>query len=314
MNKLYQIYAYYLNIHLSKLCDVTHDVYASDILTNIEPSQYDAIILLNKAWGVPNQYKSLAKTKSAIVCSIIESSAHKSVEHILFYMRTSRKRRNRSGCIPITWMCDSTICSPAQSKNEINILIDHDWPAYVKSGCDMTDRITTQAKQFARDYGGDKKIVIKRMYRGGSVCVTIDPYEEGLPEVVVASGRRTKYKDICKIYAAADIFFVTHPESLGMSVLETAMCGCLIVAPKRFIKPHLLNCVKHVDFTVVVPWDTIITTISDDTNITECREMAMKYSWDRAARIIYNTIACFRKYSHRGYELTPKLHKRIFGS
>ena len=307
MNKLYTIYAYFLNFHLGKLCDVTHAYYKTGILNKMTPNQYDAIIMLFNARGVPNEYKELAKTKSRVVCCISENSNRKVIEQILFYM----KGRPRRGCIPITWMCDSTICAPAQVKNEINILIDHNWPGYVIQGTDMTDYITHQVKQFARDYKGNKKIIIKRLYHGGTMCVTIDPYEKDLP-VVHNIKVRTAYKDICKTYAVTDIFFVTHKESLGMTVLETAMCGALVVVPKNFIKGHLIKCVKHVDFTDIVPWDTLTSIISSDTNIAECREMAMKYSWERAAKVIYMSISLYRKYKHHNCVLTPKLQKIIY--
>ncbi len=71
-----------------------------------------------------------------------------------------------------------------------------------------------------------------------------------------------RYPKACEEYRKADIFIVTHPESMGLSVLESGAAGALVVAPLNYIKCSLLKPIYHISFENYIPWDIIVKMIN----------------------------------------------------
>ena len=96
----------------------------------------------------------------------------------------------------------------------------------------------------------------------------------------------------CKEYNKAHIFIVTHEESLGLSVIEAAMAGALILIPTNpkgrgpCIKPWLVKSLNHIMFNPFngIPWDKIINNI----NIEDNRVKASQYNYKNVTNKIVN--------------------------
>ncbi|HHJ2765971.1 TPA: glycosyltransferase, partial [Escherichia coli] len=67
--------------------------------------------------------------------------------------------------------------------------------------------------------------------------VTIDP-----GNISVTPYRRTPVPatEFAAELRKSDVFIVTHPESLGLTVLEAAMCGALVLTPPDCLPPDRL--------------------------------------------------------------------------
>ena len=94
--------------------------------------------------------------------------------------------------------------------------------------------------------------------------------------------------DACKEYSKADLFVVTHPESMGLSVIESAMAGCLVLSPKGYIKSSLIKPLHHIEFESVenIPWQKAI----DGINHKLARSKASKFNWSNLSNKIINDL------------------------
>jgi hypothetical protein len=101
------------------------------------------------------------------------------------------------------------------------------------------------------------------------------------------------FSEITKEHCAAHIFCVTHPESVGLVVLETAMAGALPVVPKGFIPKDRLDTVRHVEWQRFINWENVLSKLDIETS----RTMALDNTWDAAASRIH--LALLKRISTR---------------
>jgi len=172
-------------------------------------------------------------------------------EDVLFYMVPSGKR-NKRHCKYIGWTCDDTLCSPKQVKGRLQILIDHNYYGrhqnMVKN--DLTEDITNQVCEFAKNHK-DHQVVVRRFIAGGVETVNINNPQK-MDKYVQGAG--LSYEEACAEYSKTDIFIVTHKECMGLSVLESAMSGALVLTPEEYIKDDLLKNVNHIPFQKTIDW------------------------------------------------------------
>ncbi|EOW5223552.1 hypothetical protein ACOY8K_005182, partial [Escherichia coli] len=85
--------------------------------------------------------------------------------------------------------------------------------------------------------------------------VTIDP-----GNISVTPYRRTPVPatEFAAELRKSDVFIVTHPESLGLTVLEAAMCGALVLTPPDCLPPDRLALVNHMVIKSRIDWDEVI--------------------------------------------------------
>jgi hypothetical protein len=79
---------------------------------------------------------------------------------------------------------------------------------------------------------------------------------------------------------------VTHPESVGLVVLETAMAGALPVVPQGFIPADRLATVRHIEWGKNIPWKKVLMTV----NPQKSRKTALVNTWDQVALRIRNEL------------------------
>jgi len=97
------------------------------------------------------------------------------------------------------------------------------------------------------------------------------------------------YPEICEEYSQTHVFCVTHRESLGLTALETAMCGSMVVSPKGCIPRDRFETIKHVEFSESIDWDRIVKMIDSE----KSRKTALSNTWKTMAENIIRHLSDF---------------------
>jgi len=256
------------------------------------PEADHALLIDNRGFinRVDKFYEMLRPKIKGAIGTFSASNVYTGAEDILYYMIPSGKS-NKRRCKLINWACTHEMCYPNQDEDKIRILVDHNYygPHVNMVNADKTEDITNQVCEYFKGYK-EKEVVIRRFIKGGAETVDPDNINE-LEKYKQGSG--LNYEQACYEYSKTDIFFVTHKECMGLSVLESAMAGALIVSPKGYIKYELLKSVRHVEYEGdEIPWNEIFENI----DIEKSRETALKFSWENATEKIYETLLNFDKY------------------
>lgn len=170
--------------------------------------------------------------------------------------------------VQIGWAADPDLCRPRQSKDRRVILIDHPDYGLDRRNTDRTTSITAQALIFANHH---REFIVRRIADNG-----VQPAAYGTPSY---KREHVPYTVMCEEYGKADVFMVTHPESVGLTALECAMAGALVVSPKGYIGADLISTIRHISFERDVPW----TTVMRDIDAGASRSAAMANSWSLVA-------------------------------
>lgn len=200
---------------------------------------------------------------------------------VTFTVKRVEERRHHC----IGWAADPALLQPKQDVDHLCILVDH--PHYVTLRGDKTSSILADCQRFiqsrvwARWY---KSARVRRIADGGVV--------DGFGTVQRYMRQSVPFPVICDEYSRAHLFMVTHKESIGLSVLETAMAGALPVVPNGFVPRDRLSTVRHIEYADrVINWRGILSAI----NPRASREQALENTWDRVASRILTWLVAFRK-------------------
>lgn len=300
---------YYLPISLSKITDV--DIISiplcdcpelQSLFSTINVDKYDAIITLNLRFysKIPRSTTSLLKDRfKGLFCQIHDGTRlDNDPVDITFTFKddqqrvgtqNSRQERHSRFNAYMGWAADPELNYPDQDPDVLRILVDH--TNYGGNPVDMTGQVLREVKQLKESNVwrvAYKDIVVRRFDSGRAIDVdfdnidTIQPYDRtSIP-----------LTEISKEHSKAHIFMVTHPESVGMVVLETSMAGALTVTPDGFIPSDRLATVNHISWTKSVDWNTVLANI----NPAKSREKALSNTWDAVANRI--TIELQRRMQH----------------
>jgi hypothetical protein len=170
----------------------------------------------------------------------------------------------------IGWAADQEYLYPEQKSDELRILLDH--PYYKDGQPDITEAVTVDATMFAHtggwQRGGYKSCRVRRLINGGAETVNIND-----PPLKMFNRMHVPFPDICHEYRATHVYCVTHKESVGLTCLELAMCGALVVAPKGMIYKDRLETVRHIEYEGVrAPWGKIVESIHIMSSVEKARE------------------------------------------
>lgn len=224
----------------------------------------------------PSLIEKVKKSISGKITTICDNNTIIGEEDYLFYAIPAPKRDKS---IYVGWAADGDLLYPEKEKGTLRILIDHSYYGYCAR--DLSIGIVDNVIKFAKSY--KDKVVIRRFISGG--IETVNPNEEPKRDIYSRSG--LPYLEACEEYRKADIFCVTHPESLGLSVIESAMAGAYVVAPYNHIKKPLLESLHHYEFTKEIPWEFIL---QQQLNPELSRYKASSFTWDKVAKRIARTL------------------------
>lgn len=196
----------------------------------------------------------------------------------------NRYVRHHSYNAYIGWAADSDYNRPDQDDAILRILVDH--TNYGPNPVDLTRDILRDIKGFIDGGTWNKKwkgVSVRRFDSGRVVDVDFDRIDE------IERYDRTAipFTDICQEHSQAHVFCVTHPESVGQVVLETAMAGALIVTPKDFVPIDRLATVRHLEYRGSIDWKLVLSNINPQAS----RKMAEVNSWEQVAKRIRDELS-----------------------
>jgi hypothetical protein len=176
----------------------------------------------------------------------------------------------------IGWAADESLCRPTQDPNELRILVDHS--GFNPQQCDMSLHVMMNIQALVRSGVWKKKfdkVTVRRLIDGGvEDCdienIIIKPYHRnGIP-----------YTHACNEYSKAHIFMVTHRETVGLTILETAMAGALPLVPKGYAPQDRLDTIRHIAYETAVNWSEVM----DNIDVELSRKTALLNSWESVTK------------------------------
>lgn len=181
----------------------------------------------------------------------------------------------------VGWAASNELFYPEQIDNDVlRVFVDH--PTFHYVSFDHSLNIFMALKSLKKmiestGWGRFKKIVVKTLTDEGIQEVDLNNF-------CVKPYARTSVpaEKFAQELRGSHIFCVTHKESLGLSVLESAMCGCYILIPHGCIPDSLSGIVRSQVFSGNINWDSILENIRPDIN----SAYVQKYSWDALANNI----------------------------
>lgn len=205
------------------------------------------------------------------------------------YLDNQNNRLNRHSQYNyhIGWAADNESFYPEQKNDGVlRVFLDH--PTFTESSIDHSINIILHLQKLDKiiaegKYGQFKTLEVKTLNDNGIEIVdihntSIRPYKRTpVPAPVLSAELRKSH-----------LFFVTHKESVGLCVLESAFCGCLVVAPKETINPCRLKEVRYYDFDTSINWDIVKNNIQPEENSL----FVQSHNWDNVTlRLIKGLIS-----------------------
>lgn len=193
----------------------------------------------------------------------------------------------------IGWGADPRFCYPQQNPEVLTLLIDH---SNRGNPVDLSEKLSKAVYEFSKDknklanlnkkYNKNfKKIEVLRFSNEEFIEILNENNIQKKVNNTYNLGKRISYPEFSSAYGKAHVFFVTHPESLGLSVLESAMSGALVVSPNSYINKDRLDIVRHIKIKDVnINWDEIFSKI----NIEESRNKVLDQTWENAFKKMIN--------------------------
>ena len=234
--------------------------------------------------------------ENGLICSICDDDANILYEDFRFFSTRKNPGSNEGRKKQIFWGSDPELYYPDKDQNKVRILLDV-W-YYLEREWDITKEIFDSCKEyvlsgeFQKTHGKDIELVAWGEF--GAFTVS----KENPDGRLVNRPPRIPTEDFVSEFKKADIFVVTHSESLGLSVLDAGMAGCKIIVPvadrgygRRFIQPDLLSTVPHVKFDfgdgpLEIPWGDFV----EIENVNEIRKECLGLTWESVSRTIAATI------------------------
>lgn len=217
---------------------------------------------------VIKKIKSIVKCKFILLTEVLCEKSYESLGKIFNIIYTNRTS-NFDKTISLGFAANSTFLYPQKHNNIIRILVDH--PAYNTKHFPIKDKTKYIIDSIFSKNFLPKQLLVRR-FTNGNIETVLDNNIKIERYNRVGINILSAYSE----YNHADIFFVTHPESMGLSVIECAMAGCLVVTPKGYINTEFLSGLNYVEFDNTIEWDLILSKLNPKLS----RKLALKKSWD----------------------------------
>jgi len=269
--------------------------YSSEVITELKRinfAGYDAVLFLGLRFFSHQPSRTIEYVRSrfnGLICQIHDGSRRntdgvditftfKNDDRI--YKNTKDWHNHKNFNWYIGWAADPELNRPEQNPDTLGILIDH--TNYGKNPIDDTVHIINQVKRLINSRIWESKfknISVRRFDSGKTVNVDFNNTKE------IQRFDRSKsipITEISKEHGKAHIFMVTHPESVGLVVLETSLAGALTVTPNTYINPDRLETVRHYKYpsNTDIDWNKVLSMI----DVTASKNTALKNNWDTVAK------------------------------
>tara|TARA_A100001234_G_scaffold220800_1_gene234640 strand:- start:58 stop:1839 length:1782 start_codon:yes stop_codon:yes gene_type:complete len=192
----------------------------------------------------------------------------------------------------VFWGADSDIFYSDKDEDTLRILLDT-WH-FEERKWDRTREILQSAidnvELFDLEKIGKKNIEIIAWGSTGPEIFSCDDDIERLVRIPA----RIRFDDMVDLLSSTDIFMVTHSESMGLTILEAAVSGCLVAIPTplegdreigHFIKRDLASTIPHFEYSmnegkVDPPWNEMLEHIDSKA----IRKDSIDLDWSSVAR------------------------------
>lgn len=275
---------------------------------SLDLSKYYAVICVGLRYfsTVPKEIgERLRSRSSAVICQLYDGSRlDNDPVDITFTFRddawryplgsaADRYNRHHTNNKYVGWAADPEICSPQQDKSMLRILVDHPAFDHMTPDRSLDTLVNIKALKDSTLWQSQYSQIIVRRFISEAVetvdlnNITVRPYDR----------RGVSYVDACREYSQADIFCVTHNESVGQSVIEAATAGALILTPKGFINADRLATVRAVEWERSVDWPVILSCLDTDLS----RKVALQNNWKNIIQTMLGNIR--ERYKHKKAEM-----------
>jgi uncharacterized ubiquitin-like protein YukD len=298
-----EVVNYYLPQSLSKFTELTVEQIPSNDtdklkskFNSLDVDRYDAILTLGLRFysKISLETTQILRSKfKGLLCQIHDGSRldYDPVDITFTFKNDDYRlsinsgwyRRHKKFNAYMGWAADPNLNYPNQDPEILRILVDH--TNYGDNEIDKTLSILREIKSFVDSNIWKEKYnsVSVRRFDSGKVV------EVDLSDLSYEKYDRSKtmpLSEISKEHSAAHIFCVTHPESVGMVVLETALAGAYIVTPENFIPKDRLQTVRHYEWKDSINWQYVL----DNIDIDYSRKVASLNTWNNVANNIINEL------------------------
>jgi hypothetical protein len=215
--------------------------------------------------------RDVSKRIRGAVCQFNDSPLRDSNADLTFVCKGAADAKNKV----IGWAADPELCLPRQSRDVLHILIDH--RDYVEGRGDIFDAVVNDAESFKESE------LWRRQFKSVEIATLGSPKHN--------PRERMPFDELCAEYSKAHLFLLTHPESVGLSVIESAMAGALAVVPNGFMDKGLVNSVRRIEYNRAIPWPLVMKKI----DLEASRGRAMKQTWAGVAGRVLAALKDFRK-------------------
>lgn len=282
INNQSTIYAYHFNKWLSKYpeCSITNCKVNMTLNEIIGIENHDfCIILANRGVKLigQNNFTELRKKIKYSIITICGSNSIMDKEDLLLFTMGKQKPKT----LKLFWGADFELLKPLKQKTIINILVDHKYYGNKKSRMYKIDKTEAFIKSLLKYKSEGHDIVIKHIGFGKIQTVTDDYKIDEFRQAAAID-----FREIYNYYNEAHIYVVTHQESFGLTTIECASSGALIVQPAGYIKKEIINRLHHVSVKDVeqINWDDIIKQI----NIPKSIKKARRFLYSKAVGKVHN--------------------------
>lgn len=251
-----------------------------EVVFGTEAAGFDHVIALGNRYfeRAPKTYRELRAGCHGAVTQISDFPTLRKSCDCNF---TVRADRTLPGNRWIGWAADPEICRPAQESRTLNILIDH--PDYVTGRGDITATVLRQVQRLTKAIA--EPLRVRQIVDGEIREARFDG------RVPTFTRKHVPFVEACMSYSQAHLFMVTHPESVGLSVLETALCGALPVVPRGFVAADLLATVRHASYDREIDWPAVLSSVDPASS----RLAALQNTWPAVAGRIVEWLTSYRR-------------------
>lgn len=183
-----------------------------------------------------------------------------------YFDNLDRLKRHINHNAYIGWAADDKKFTPKQGE-KLRIFIDH--PSFDYSRPDYSLTAMMNLHRIPVEYEA-RTLTNEGLIDIDIENITVRPYNRfSVPADVFANELNE-----------AHIFICTHPETLGLTVIEAAMSGCFILTPPNAIPADRIKHVNHAVFNGKIDWEDAIKRANPQEN----RKRALKHVWDFVAK------------------------------
>lgn len=274
------------------------------IFSEIDVANYDAILTLGLRFysTISKETTNLIRSRfKGILCQVYDGSrldndpvdvTYTFRDDLKIYQHNINNRLSRHTRFNkyVGWAADSELCYPNQDNSTLRILIDH--IAYDdKQLPDYSNFILSSVKEMISSGVWKTKfnnVIVRRLVSNSIEDVNFNDLKDN----ETYNRFSANFVDACKEYSKSHIFCVTHKESVGLTVLESAMAGSLPLIPEGLVPQDRINTVKAYVWNNTINWQDVLNNI----NVEESRKIAVLNSWETLAKNIVTDLE-FRKMS-----------------